>query len=191
MHLTKGVPKKPGEANEWQWDTEIALRETLRRTWNFQNSVHLVLKAVSSFEKKGALICSSSHWLVASLLVCLLPLIYRIPNTTSIVPLDPKPVTISGTVMRSIRRPASSLLGSLCPEPTLQAPSFKSFKSWVCTGGKLLYKVINKHWFPCWVHSNLLGTMRRLKGNKIMALTLWWQMWIIPASPGTWTGHWL
>lgn len=76
--------------------------------------------------KKEALICLS-HCLVSWLFfVWVLPLISRILNRKSIVPLHPKPVKRSGTIMRNIRRkPTSSLLRSLCPEPTLQAPTFK------------------------------------------------------------------
>lgn len=110
-------------------------------------------------------------WLLPHHLV--LPLIRRSPNLRSIVPLDPKPVTRPGTIMGNIRRrPATSLLGSLCIEYTLQAPTSKSFKSWLCTGGKLLHEVISKHRFPCWVHSTLLGTMRRHTKNKVMTLPL-------------------
>lgn len=71
--------------------TEISLRaKQSRRTWNFQNTAFiLVLKAIASFDKKEALICSSPPWLISSLLVGVLHLICRIPNY---VPLDPKPV---------------------------------------------------------------------------------------------------
>ena len=131
--------KKPVES----YLLKLPWEQNSKETSKFPNTVFiLVLKAVSSFEKKGALICASSHGLISWLHVWVLPHICRIPNRRNIVPLDLQSGTWPGSIMRNIRRQLVPCWGVWALSPHIRPRPLKSSKSWCGAGGKLSYKGI-------------------------------------------------